>query len=643
MRDPHEKHRNRRLTKGKTLVRRAALTSALLLTAPTLFADQPGQTSSVRIVPPLPLPVRGVEVQSNPYYQPPVIGEIKATDFANSERGTKSAIKLKAIGNAIGLQPIQAGKPTQIRPPALVIETPAPRVRMNPLINNETIPPSALGSNELPPAQNSQQLVPALRISSSPDAAMISPLSVANQQAIPTTETLGSSRPGPQSPIVENVILQPSNGDGRASEHSATLAETDQESGSADTSNQPSDFDSVVESDGAAPVPSNPVVGLVEIAPVVSEPIPEPIIDANLDSEDHSVIVSSPLNSSKSVEISGDKAKVEMIAEDRNVNVESIHETKPVVVESSEPIVFSMSDSSLKSNGLGSKSRGNGSGLQPVAVPTVDSKTPGPIVALAQPPGLDSSDQLEMAPAPSPSRSQGPVNNSDAFADAAFAEVDADDPMRPLLSRSSYRPPVKVGLPPMAHAVDAEQPTTVGPVLHNPVALALAPTESEKPKKQRQPRVVRPKPVLTKLHLNRAQVRSLTIGGVVRRVNVSDQDVCQAIAAGPNQVKLIGTGYGVTRLVVWADTSDDAPTKTKTFEIHVEDAVENNGTSAKSKTEVLNRSILRAFPNANISVHQMSDRLLVSGECDSEDDARKIIRMVRKTCLIPVRDEIKVR
>ena len=146
----------------------------------------------------------------------------------------------------------------------------------------------------------------------------------------------------------------------------------------------------------------------------------------------------------------------------------------------------------------------------------------------------------------------------------------------------------------------------------------------------------------TRLHITKAQVRSLTIGGHVRRIDVGDQGVCQAIATGPNQLKLIGTGNGVTRLVVWADTKN-SPTRVRTFEIHVEEAIEATGASLRGKTRMLNDSILHMFPNADVSVQQERDRLIVAGDCDSEAEAKKIIRMVRKTCLIPVRDEIKVR
>jgi hypothetical protein len=206
-----------------------------------------------------------------------------------------------------------------------------------------------------------------------------------------------------------------------------------------------------------------------------------------------------------------------------------------------------------------------------------------------------------------------------------------------LSTHKRYRAPVAVDAPPVAITNSGPQLLAESPQMaRDAVKLAKPVNVSQQPKQSKSNE-------LTKLHLTKAQVRSLTIGGMVRRVNVANKDVCQAIAAGPSQLKLIGTGNGVTRLVVWADTAGNSKTRARTFEVHVQDAVETTGGSVGDKTQMLNRSIYNAFPLSNVSVQEYRDRLIVSGDCDTEEEAKKIIRMVRKTCLIPVRDEIKVR
>lgn len=149
---------------------------------------------------------------------------------------------------------------------------------------------------------------------------------------------------------------------------------------------------------------------------------------------------------------------------------------------------------------------------------------------------------------------------------------------------------------------------------------------------------------LTPLHMNQAQVRSLTLGGSVRGVRVGDKAICQAFASGPNQLKLIGTGIGITRLVVWAQKSGNTDeVLMRAFEIHVDEVVPSEGNSIQNTAELLNQSIQNVFPNCQATVKLVGGELWVSGQCDSQSSAEKIIRMVRKSCLIPVRDQLVVK
>lgn len=144
------------------------------------------------------------------------------------------------------------------------------------------------------------------------------------------------------------------------------------------------------------------------------------------------------------------------------------------------------------------------------------------------------------------------------------------------------------------------------------------------------------------LHLNRTQVRSLTIGGQLRRIEVANDQICEAIATSGNQLKLIGIADGVTQLSVWAAPTGQE-TQCRVFNVHVGETVEPTGHSLDETVAMLNRSIGNAFPTARVTVRKIDDRLLVRGRCGSEDSASEILRLVRKTCLIPVRDELLVR
>ena len=144
---------------------------------------------------------------------------------------------------------------------------------------------------------------------------------------------------------------------------------------------------------------------------------------------------------------------------------------------------------------------------------------------------------------------------------------------------------------------------------------------------------------LTPLYMKSAQVKSLTVGGELREVRVADPSVCRAVASGPNQVKLIGTGNGVTQLVVWAQTDEpNQPIRMRAFQVHV-DQVDRGGATP----ELLDQSIRAAFPQCRVVLSEEGGELIVSGQCDSEESAEKIIRMIRKTCLVPVQDRLIVR
>ncbi|TWU41332.1 hypothetical protein Q31b_27710 [Novipirellula aureliae] len=218
------------------------------------------------------------------------------------------------------------------------------------------------------------------------------------------------------------------------------------------------------------------------------------------------------------------------------------------------------------------------------------------------------------------------------------------------LRKKRYRPPVDVKAPPVGAERGPLDPTAsiIRPVVTAVVAprLDASPVPSN-PRvildtgKQNMPVAGSSEPI--PLYINLAQVRSLTVDGELRRVSVQNPSICRAFTSGSSQVKLIGAGSGVTRLVVWADTDTNVPTKVRQFDIHVRDTAAATNDSVGDKVVVLNRTIAKTFPNARVDVRMVDSELVISGNCDSESSAKQIVRMVRKACLVPVRDELGVR
>jgi len=144
------------------------------------------------------------------------------------------------------------------------------------------------------------------------------------------------------------------------------------------------------------------------------------------------------------------------------------------------------------------------------------------------------------------------------------------------------------------------------------------------------------------LYMKRAQVRSLTVAGELQDVRIGDTSICQVVVVGPNRIKLIAAGSGVTELMVWAATdAQDQPVRMRIFKVHVEN-VDPSVAKGGRTTQMLHEAIRDAFPGSNIVISHQGAELIVSGRCRTQNDAEKIIRMVRSTCLVTVQDRLTV-
>ena len=262
---------------------------------------------------------------------------------------------------------------------------------------------------------------------------------------------------------------------------------------------------------------------------------------------------------------------------------------------------------------------------------------------------------------PNPAPKVTSVANNQVQTKAAIADTptsESEVPSGTSILRKRYRPPVAVQAipgtvqrqPPAASTKSAKVQSVPEMILSNkkaqPLTVDLQQAMRLDTASQLKDRdlVLSPDIKLTPLHMNQAQVRSLTLGGSVRGVRVGDKGVCQAFASGPNQLKLIGTGIGTTQLVVWAQTGgENDEVLMRAFEIHVNEVVPSEGNSIENTTNLLNQSIQKVFPHSQAKVQLVRGELWVTGVCESPDSAEKIIRMVRKSCLIPVKDQLTIK
>ncbi len=313
---------------------------------------------------------------------------------------------------------------------------------------------------------------------------------------------------------------------------------------------------------------------------------------------------------------------------------------QPLVLDSDQPPAEDLAESGISAIEL----------ARPVAAPSRRVPTSSAIASLPaqEPTQLDEPEPMPVdRPAAlsellhqSKDRALGTWKNDQAI----DPQVAADRPVERSLHSQRFRPPVAVtSVPTTYHRGE------VGTEMKK-AGMNMTGTVASKPSTQVQPvaemnlasqtkSAGQSKHKLTPLYMKSAQVKSLTVGGELRDVRVADPDVCRAVASGPNQVKLIGTGNGVTQLVVWAQTDEpNRPIRMRAFQVHV-DQVDRGGATP----ELLDQSIRSAFPQCRVVLSEESGELIVSGQCDSDESAEKIIRMIRKTCLVPVQDRLTVR
>lgn len=140
--------------------------------------------------------------------------------------------------------------------------------------------------------------------------------------------------------------------------------------------------------------------------------------------------------------------------------------------------------------------------------------------------------------------------------------------------------------------------------------------------------------------LRTAETQTITPRSPIRRVQLEDREVCEAVQVGPHKLLLIGRRDGTTRLAVWSD-SDSKPAL---YEIRIGSAQSAPaGGSLGAVAERLTETIAAAYPQCHVRVVTEGDGLAVHGQAVSQEAARAIMRLVRRACLTSVDDDLEIR
>jgi Flp pilus assembly secretin CpaC len=142
------------------------------------------------------------------------------------------------------------------------------------------------------------------------------------------------------------------------------------------------------------------------------------------------------------------------------------------------------------------------------------------------------------------------------------------------------------------------------------------------------------------IEIDEAETHSLTPAKKVRRVQLEDREICDAVLVSPHNLLLIGRQPGTTRLALWCG-DESAPRLREIKVIGKREAP--LGVSLTAVARRLTETIASTYPHSRVRVVPDGDGLTVIGRTRDDRTAREILRLVRNACLKKVNDRLQVR
>ena len=130
----------------------------------------------------------------------------------------------------------------------------------------------------------------------------------------------------------------------------------------------------------------------------------------------------------------------------------------------------------------------------------------------------------------------------------------------------------------------------------------------------------------------------MDIPGVVQKVSAQDEEVCK-VMHNERTVSLVGNKPGSTLVQIWTNEVKGPP---QIVRVNVSQQWQKANFKPSDMSDVKS-AIAQAFPKADIRILSNDDGVLeVRGTTDSEESAFRILEIVRKLCLVPVKDKVTV-
>ncbi len=141
-------------------------------------------------------------------------------------------------------------------------------------------------------------------------------------------------------------------------------------------------------------------------------------------------------------------------------------------------------------------------------------------------------------------------------------------------------------------------------------------------------------PELT-LDLVSGRTRLMVLKRAPKRIQVADDYIAAYNILSPTEITLLGRGVGVTVLTMWFDDPNEA-NRVITITYHVRVVPDPEVKARLERTYAsLAEEINHAFPNSNINLRLVGDKIVVSGNAKDIQEATHILRIVRSNAPMP--------
>ena len=131
---------------------------------------------------------------------------------------------------------------------------------------------------------------------------------------------------------------------------------------------------------------------------------------------------------------------------------------------------------------------------------------------------------------------------------------------------------------------------------------------------------------------------SMDMAAKLTALAVQDESVCKVLHNG-RTVSLVGNQVGTTLVQIWTSELGDTP---QVIRVNV---AQQRGKVQATRNEVkdIKQVIAQGFPRADVNIVSQEDGAIeVRGTTDSEESAKRILELVRKLYLVPVKDKLTV-